>query len=237
MSGLAPTASLRLLQRILETAPAGRVFTSEDAVVAGTELGLTPEHTYKLLTQLVDRGLADRPRGRLYVMKPPFGGLTPVRPLVIAVHAVAPAAVSGDTALVHWGLLEQAPLHEEVVSTPARIQWRRDVRSDGADRLWRVDGTTIRFRHVSAGEMFGITTVRLDSESVVPMFDRERCLLELMSRPEPEAARWAEEIQREHFRNIDRARLRQYVARLEADRPRARPAARRARRGGTPALA
>jgi hypothetical protein len=44
-----------------------------------------------------------------------------VRPPVIAVHAAAPAAVSGDTALVHWGLVEQVPLQEEVVSTPAPI--------------------------------------------------------------------------------------------------------------------
>ena len=204
--------------------------------MAGAELGFTPDHTYKLLTQLVDRSLLDRPRGRLYVMKPPFGGLVPVRPLVIAVHAVAPAAVSGDTALVHWGLLEQAPLHEEVVSTPARIHWRGDVRSDGADRLWHVGGTTIRFHHVPASEMFGIVSVRLDSESVVPMFDRERCLAELTSRTEPEAARWAEEILREHMRTIDRARLRQYVVRLGADRPSARAASRRGRPAETPAL-
>jgi len=39
----------------------------------------------------------------------------PVRPLAIAVRAVTPAAVSGDTALVHWDFLAQAPLHEEVV--------------------------------------------------------------------------------------------------------------------------
>jgi predicted transcriptional regulator of viral defense system len=213
------------------------VFTSQDAVSAGSELGLASEHTYKLLAQLVERGLLDRPRGRLYVMKPPFGGLTPVRPLVIAVHAVAPAAVSGDTALVHWGLLEQAPLHEEAVSTPARIQWRRDVRSDGTDRLWRIDGTTIRFHHVPAREMFGIISVRLDSESVVPMFDRERCLIELMHRPEPDGARWAEEIQRVHAREIDRARLGQYAARLQAERPHTRAGSRRVRRAGKPSLA
>lgn len=233
MQGSAPTASLRLLQGLLETAPGGRVFTSQDAVVAGAELGFSPKHTYKLLTQLVDQGLVDRPRERLYAMRPPFGGLMPVRPLVVAVYAVQPAAVSGDTALVHWGLLEQAPLHEEVVSTPVRIQWRRNVSSDGADRLWRVDGATIRFRHLPAGEMFGIATVRLDSESVVPMFDRERAILELMSRPEPDAAAWAAEIQRDHERDIDGARLREYAARLEADRTGRRRAGHLARPAAT----
>ncbi len=211
-----PSAALRLIKVLLEVEGGGRVFTTHDAIVAGEELGLTSEHTSKLLTQLVDRGLLERPRGRLYVMKPPFGGLAPVRPLVIAVHAVTPAAVSGDTALVHWGLLSQAPLHEEVVSTPARIQWSRGVRADGADRLWSVDGTTIRFRRVPTREMFGITSVRLDAESVVPMFDRERTLAELFSRPGRDGAEWAADLVREHERDIDRARLRRYAERLGA---------------------
>ncbi len=75
---------MRLLQRVLEIVPGGRVFTTRDAVTAGAELGLTAEQTYKLLTQLVHQRLLDRPRGRLYVMKPPFGGMVPVRPMVIA---------------------------------------------------------------------------------------------------------------------------------------------------------
>ncbi len=85
MADRAPGAGLRLLQRVLEVAPEGRVFTSQDAIAAAAELGLTSEHTYKLLTQLVDRGVLERARGRLYVMKPPFGGVVPVPPLVIAV--------------------------------------------------------------------------------------------------------------------------------------------------------
>jgi predicted transcriptional regulator of viral defense system len=214
MSDRVPSAALRLLQQLLETASGGRVFTSQDAVAAGAELGLTSDHTYKLLTQLVDRGLLARPRGRLYVMKPPFGGMVPVRPLVIAVHAVAPAAVSGDTALVHWGLLSQAPLHEEVVSSPARIQWSRGIRADGAARLWSVDGTTIRFRRVPPREMFGITSVRLDSESVVPMFDRERSLVELLTRSGSEGADWVAELVRERGHDIDTTRLQQYSERL-----------------------
>jgi predicted transcriptional regulator of viral defense system len=214
-----PSAALRLIQRLLEVAPGGRVFTSHDAVASGAEVGLTAEHTYKLLSQLVDRGLLERPRGRLYVLKPPFGGIVPVRPLVIAVQAVAPAAVSGDTALVHWGLLSQAPLHEEVVSSPARIQWSRGVRADGADRLWSVDGATIRFHHVPSREMFGIRSVHLDSETVVPMFDRERSLVELLTRSEPDGAEWAAELVRERGGDIDRARLKQYVERLSAGRP------------------
>ncbi len=216
------SAGHRLVQRILEVAPGGRVFTTQDAVAAGEELGFSRGHTDKLLSELVDRGLLERPRGRLYVMQPPYGGLMPVRPVAIAVRAVTPAAVSGDTALAHWDFLSQAPLHEEVVSTPARIQWRRGVHADGPDRLWEIGGSTVRFRRIPQGQMFGITAVRLDSETVVPMFDRERSLLELLSRPEPASAQWAGELIRDHLHQLDRSRLREYASRLSVSKQLAR---------------
>src|SRR6266542_2989596 len=230
----APTAlsaGHRLVQRILEVAPGGRVFTTQDAVAAGEELGFSRGHTDKLLSELVDRGLLERPRGRLYVMQPPYGGLMPVRPVAIAVRAVTPAAVSGDTALVHWDFVSQAPLHEEVVSTPARVQWRHGVHADGPDRLWKVGGSTVRFRRVPRDEMFGITSVRLDSETVVPMFDRERSLLELLSRPEPASEQWAGEVIRDNLGQLDRSRLWEYAARLGASKQLARVSHRRPPRG------
>ncbi len=147
-------------------------------------------------------------------MQAPFGGATPVRPLAIAVRAVDPAAVSGDTALVHWGLQDQAPLHEEVISTPARIQWTQGVQADGTDRLWIVEGSTIRFRHVRRREMFGITTVRLDSETVVPIFDRERTLLELMTEEAAGAVEFATELLDMRREDIDFSRLKKYADRL-----------------------
>jgi predicted transcriptional regulator of viral defense system len=208
--------ALHLLQELLEVSRGGRVFTSDEAVAVGAELGLSRGHTYKLLTELTDRGILHRPRGRLYVMRPPFGGMSPVRPIAIAVHAVQPAAVSGDTALAHWDLIDQTPLHEEVVSTPARIHWAHGVRADGSDRLWTGEGATIRFRHVLPREMFGITSVRLDSETVVPMFDRERAILELLTQPAHGYAEWAGELLKAHRRDIDIARLKGYARRLGA---------------------
>jgi len=209
-----PAIGLSLITVLLETEGGGRVFTTRDALRAGQELGLTSGHTYKLLSQMVDREVLDRPRDRLYVMRPPFGGQMPVRPLVVAVHAVVPVAVSGDTALAHWGLMAQAPLHEEVVSTPARVQWRSGVRADGADRLWDVLGSTIRFHRVPDREMFGITSVRLDAESVVPMFDRERALVELLGRRDGAGSEWAVEFIREQGRDVDAARVWRYAEQL-----------------------
>jgi predicted transcriptional regulator of viral defense system len=214
-NGTSGTA-LHLLQALLEVSYGGRVFTSDEAVAVGTELGISPGHTYKLLTELTDRGILQRPRGRLYVMQPPFGGMSPVRPIAIAVHAVQPAAVSGDTALAHWDLIDQAPLHEEVISTPARIQWTHGVRVDDSDRLWTVEGTIIRFRHVLPREMFGITSVRLDSETVVPIFDRERAILELLTQPTHGYAEWAAELLKTRGHDIDITRLKDYARRVDA---------------------
>ena len=216
MTTRASGAALYLLQKLLEVSRAGRVFTSDEAVAVGAEMGLSPGHTYKLLTVLTERRILERPRGRLYVMQPPFGGMAPVRPIAIAVHAVQPAAVSGDTALTYWGFIEQAPLHEEVVSTSARIQWAHGVSVDGSDRLWTVAGTTIRFRHAPPRQMFGITSVRLDSETVVPIFDRERAILELLTQPAHGRAEWAAELLNEHRQGVDVSRLREYAQRANA---------------------
>lgn len=214
-----PGSATRLLHELLETSRGGRVFTSEEAVSAGKAIGLSRGHVYKLLSELTSRGVLYRPRGHLYVMEPPFGGAATVRPLAIAVQSVRPAAVSGDTALAHWGLQDQAPLHEEVISTPARIQWTHGVRSDGADRLWEVAGGTMRFRHVPHRTMFGITSVRLDSETVVPMFDRERVLLDLLAGSNPASADLARELLDAHREEIDFSRLTRYAERLGISAP------------------
>ena len=210
----ASSAALRLLHELLETSQAGRVFTSEEAVTAGKAVGLSRGHVYKLLSELTRHGALHRLRGHLYAMQAPFGGAAPIRPLAIAVRAGDPAAVSGDTALVHWGMQDQAPLHEEVISTPARMQWTQGLQADGTDRLWTVEGSTIRFRHVRHREMFGITTVRLDSETVVPMFDRERTLLELITGKTAGAAELATELLDTRREDIDFSRLKEYMDRL-----------------------
>jgi len=205
-------AGLDLIRELLESGPGGRVFTSEEAVELGRRLDLTPGHTYKLLTELTHKDLIERPRGGLYAMRPPLGGLAPVRALAIAVRAAHPAAVSGQTALAHWGLIDQQPLHEETVSTPTRIRWTQGVTPDGVDRLWHVFGSTIRFRRVAEEAMIGITTVRLDSDTVVPMFDRERTIADVLAMPDGESL--AFELIGQHRSDIDVDQLRSYAEHL-----------------------
>src|SRR5260370_26575333 len=113
MAGLRVPVALRLLQELLEELPDGRVFTSQEAIGAARHLGLSSPHVLKLLSEMRAAGILDRPRRGLYVMRPPFGGRDEVRPIAVAVRAVEPSVVTGQSALAHWGLIDQAPLKFE----------------------------------------------------------------------------------------------------------------------------
>jgi len=171
--------SLQLLQDLLEWLPYGRVFTSEEAIEAGRRLGLSSTHVLKLLSEMTSPwAVLLRPRRGLYVIRPPFGGRDQVQPIAVAVRAVEPSAVAGQTALAHWGLIHQAPMKYETLITPSSLRWTEGVERHGSVTRWRWEGHEFEYRRVREHEMFGIRSVRLDSETEVPMLDRERCLLE-----------------------------------------------------------
>ena len=60
--------------------------------------------------------------------------------------------------------------------------------------------------------MFGLTHVRLDEATVVPMFDRERSVVELLVAPG--GASWARELVQSHGRELDLRKLRSYASRV-----------------------
>lgn len=201
---------MRLLRELLDQLPYGRVFTAEEAVEAGKRLGLSPTHVRKLLSEMSgEDGLLTRPRRGLYVMRPPFGGRDEVRPIAVAVRAAALSAVSGQSALAHWGFIDQALLKFETLVTPTRLSWDSVVQHRGAFTRWMWDGPAFEYRRVPQREMFGIRDVRLDSETVVPMFDPERSVLEeLLVSPASGAA-----ILAEHRDALDLKRLHAYSER------------------------
>ena len=199
----------RLLEELLEALPYGRVFTSEEAVEAGHRFGLSTSHVHKLLSEMSSGGVLDRPRRGLYVMRPPFGGRDEVRPVAVAIRAAEPSVVTGQSALAFWDLIDQAPLKFETLATPTRLAWDREVRRDGR-ALWEWDGSVFEFRRVPDQEMFGIREVRLDSETVVPMFDAERSVLEELVRSQAAGAA----ILAQHRSELDLRRLYSYAQRL-----------------------
>jgi hypothetical protein len=107
---------------------------------------------------------------------------------------------------VHWGLIEQAPLKYETLVTPTRIRWS-GTEHRGQLTRWKWEGQTFEYRHIPAREMFGIRLARVDSETEVPMFDRERCLLEEALRAPMSAAT----ILADHRDEIDHHRLASYA--------------------------
>ena len=211
MSALQLPLSLRLIQALFERPGSGRVFGSDDALVAGTEMGMSPSHVYKLLSEMSgDAGLLVRPRRGLYVMRPPLGGRDPVRPIAIAVGAVPGSVVAGQSALAHWDLIDQAPMHVETLVTTTPPTWRAGIEHRGRQTVWRIPGAAFQYRHVRGDEMFGISTVRLDSETEVPMFDRERTVLEQFAI----APAVGEELFAAHGEDLDRKRLHEYAKRV-----------------------
>lgn len=135
MTMRASSTALRLLHELVETGPGGRVFTSEEAISAGTAIRLSLGHVYKLLSELTTHGAIDRPRGHLYVMQTPFGGTTPVRPLAIAARAVHPAAVSGDTAVVPIFDRERTIVEVLANQTPAAVELAAELIDSHRDDL------------------------------------------------------------------------------------------------------
>ena len=202
---------VRILAELLDALPEGRVFTTEEAVDAGSRLGLTPSHVHKVLSEMSGTGgILDRPRRGLYVMHPPFGGRDEVRPIAVAARALQPSAVAGQSALAFWTLVDQVPLKYETLVTPARPTPTAGMHPLGDHATWKWGGGAFEFRRVSTSQYFGIRDVRVDCETVVPMFDAERSVLEeLVRSPGAGAA-----ILEEHRDALDLPRLYGYAQRL-----------------------
>lgn len=202
---------VRLLTELLDTLSEGRVFTTEEAVDAGGRLGLRPWHVHKVLSEMSGTGgVLDHPRRGLYVMRPPFGGRDEVRPIAVAVRVVEPAAVAGQSALAFWRLIDQMPLKYETLTTAARLRSSGALQSRADRAVWQWDGSAFEFHRVPVSQMFGIADVRIDSETVVPMFDAERTVVEQLVRSPAAGA----EIVAEHRDSLDLARLYSYAKRV-----------------------
>ena len=203
--------TIALAQAVLERTDAGRVFSAEAAAAAGADLGLSKTHVYKLLSEMSGEvGLLERPRRGLYVMRPPLGGRDPVRPIAVAVAAVPQAVVAGQSALAHWGFLEQAPMHVETLVAPMAPTWTAGVERRRGVTVWRIPGAAFEYRRIAPDELFGSSRVRLDAETEVPMFDRERTIVEQFAL----APQGATEMYATHGHALDSARLLRYAARV-----------------------
>lgn len=208
-------SALRLVREV--TLAEGPLFTSEAAVDIAAQIGMSRDAAYKALSLAARAGVVSRLKGGLYRAEPPFGPMT-IHEFVVATTLVRPSAISGPSALSHWSLIDQTPLHMVTSSTPKSVlpPMSRGGSETGQPRSgrhgWVIEGITYVYRKVPEAEMFGISDVWLDTETQVPMFDRERAVLDTFLHPRGEGPeRFGELLIEEHRDDLDLEKLKRYA--------------------------
>ena len=170
------SAGLRLVTA-LESVGAD-LFTSDEAVTEATSLGLSKAHTLKLLNRLAGASRIVRLKKGLYAINDPATRLPRAHPFAIGAALVTPSAVSHWSALQHWGLTEQLPA-TITLSSPRRSFPPPDgAKESNRRRAWTVAGTRYEVVSITGSTFFGVTQVWLNERNQVPIFDRERTLLD-----------------------------------------------------------
>lgn len=153
-------------------------FTAVQAADAGTTLGLSRRHTLKLLHQLATSGWLTRVKKGLYAINDPVTKLPKAHPFAIGTAIVTPSAISHWSALQHWGLTEQIPA-TVMLSSPTRTFPPADEADERSSRpVWIVAGVRYEFVAITRPRFFGVTQVWVNERNQVPIFDRERALLD-----------------------------------------------------------
>lgn len=154
-------------------------FTVAEAIRRGTLLGLSQRHVITLLHRLATAGLLTRVKKGLYSVNDPVTRTPRAHPFAIGTALVAPSAVSHWSALQHWGLSEQVP-NTITLSSPTRTYPPGDVGQITKGRpAWVVAGIHYEAISVTKERFFGITQVWVNERNQVPIFDRERALLDV----------------------------------------------------------
>jgi predicted transcriptional regulator of viral defense system len=169
--------------RLLEELTGRRlfVFTIEDAREIAAELEMPAGYLPELLSRFASSGWIVRLRRGLYAGTGSLPGGVEVHPFAIATNLVSPSAISGWSALHHHGLVEQVPRRVSA-STPKRVvtpSMRPGSASHGQrNHAWDVRGVSYEYVTISSERFFGIEEVWVDERFRVPIFDRERALLD-----------------------------------------------------------
>lgn len=225
--GYAGISGIRLLESLVTAH--GELFATDEAVAAARSLGISRSHAYKLLHELTRSGYLRRlPKG-LYVIQSPIAGGVEPHSFAIATRLVRPSAISHWSALHYWGLVEQVPF-VVTASTPKVVVTREmRQRSGGASTLprehsaWIVDGVRYEYIRVPERAMFGIDQVWVDARTQVPIFDKERALLDAFVHLRGfGAGGLGAQIIAEHPSDVDHEKLLRYARQMDRARVTAR---------------
>lgn len=177
------SSGLRLIQALYGQGKF--VFSIEDADEAGKEIGLSPIAVRVCLSEMIDSGWIKRIRRGLYVGTGSLPGFLNVPSFVIATQLVQPSAISHWSALSHHDLIEQIP--QQVFATTTKKVVTPSMRDSKAKRSsphsWIIDGVSYRFITVKPEHFFGWEELWLEEHFRVPVFVKERALLDIFATP------------------------------------------------------
>ena len=167
---------LRLLTRL--EASGVDPFSAQDARREAESMGLSRAHTLRLLNQLTTAGRLTRLKRGLYAFNDPVTKQPQAHPFAIGTALVSPSAVSHWSALQHWGLTDQIPATVTLTSPRRSSPPDSGAASSSGHRAWNVAGTRYEIISVNRARFFGAADVWIDERNRVPIFDRERALLD-----------------------------------------------------------
>jgi predicted transcriptional regulator of viral defense system len=153
-------------------------FTTSQAAREGATLGLTRSHTIRLLHLLAVGSWITRIKKGIYAISDPVTKAPRAHPFAIGAALVTPSAISHWSALQHWGLTEQIPATVMLSSPKRTFPPTAESSGGGARPAWVVGGVRYEVIAVSQARFFGITQVWVNERNQVPIFDRERALLD-----------------------------------------------------------
>lgn len=207
-------AGVRLLARLESSGT--DPFTASQAVNEGAALRLTTHHTIVLLNQLTTDGWITRIKKGLYAINDPLTRSTKAHPFAVGTAMVTPSAVSHWSALQHWGLTDQIS-STIMLSSPSRsFPPSSEAQAVDVRPAWIVGGVRYQFTTIAQAHFFGISKVWINERNQVPIFDRERALLDAFQHFRIFGSlSVALEILETHIANLDVKRLVLYALQLK----------------------
>lgn len=153
-------------------------FTVAQATAEGAMLGLSARHVASLLHRLSASALVTRLKKGVYAVNDPVTRLPRAHPFAIGTALVTPSAISHWSAFQHWGLTEQIPATITLSSPTRTFPPPGRTEGRGTRRAWVVAGTRYEAIVITSRRFFGVADVWVDERNRVPIYDRERALLD-----------------------------------------------------------
>jgi len=161
-----------------------RIFTIKRAREVAPTVGLSEGYLHEALHHLTKAGWLVRLRPGLYALSSSIPGAAPVHEFEVAMALVSPAAISHWSALHYYGLTDQVVRKVFVLTTtkasPPRL---RSTKTKRVSRGYLVGNVLYQFVQVKPERYFGTRKVWI-GEARVTITDRERTLLDGLSRPQ-----------------------------------------------------